>query len=74
MKIALCSDEWHEVKQYVQDWLKKRGFKCVLLGSFVSYQNEPWVESAVKAALSVAAGECSEGIFFCFGYRSFNCC
>jgi ribose 5-phosphate isomerase B len=66
MKIALCSDEWHDINNHVQTWLKENGYECILFGSFASHKEEPWVEATSKAARAITNGECVEGIFFCW--------
>jgi len=66
MKIALCSDEPYPVHHVIKDELKRRRHVVVPFGSFLSGRDEPWAEVAERAALSVAKGECEEGIFLCW--------
>jgi ribose 5-phosphate isomerase B len=66
MKIALVSDEWHPIDAYILEWLKQHEIETVLFGSFVSHQDESWVDVTLKAANAVAEGKADEGIFLCW--------
>lgn len=66
MKIALSTDEWHPINLFIQKWLQKRNFECTYFGSYLSRQDEPWVEATAQAAQRVATGLCNEGIFSCW--------
>jgi ribose 5-phosphate isomerase B len=66
MRIAVCSDEPYPVHEVVRAQLATRGHELVPFGALASGKDEPWAEIAEQAALSVARGECDEGIFFCW--------
>jgi ribose 5-phosphate isomerase B len=66
MRIAVCSDEPYPVHEVVRAQLAARGHELVPFGALASGKEEPWAEVAEQAALSVARGECDEGIFFCW--------
>ena len=66
MKIALVSDEYHPINQYVLEWLEDKGYQIMLFGSYESKQDEPWIEVTIKAAKAISNGECQEGVFFCW--------
>ena len=66
MRIALCSDEPYPVNELVRSLCEARGHNVVPFGSVASGSEAPWAEVAEQAALSVAGGECDEGIFFCW--------
>ena len=66
MRIALCSDEVYPIHAIVEATLTKRGHAVVRFGALASGKDEPWADVAERAALSVARGECDEGVFFCW--------
>lgn len=66
MKIALVSDEWHSINEYIQKWLQNNKIDTTLFGSYLSNKDEPWVEVTIQASLAVARGQCQEGIFSCW--------
>lgn len=66
MKIALVSDEWHPIDAYIEEWIHQHGMEALLLGSFGSHHDEPWVEATLEAAKTIANGQADEGIFLCW--------
>jgi ribose 5-phosphate isomerase B len=66
MRIAICSDEPYPVHELVRNLVEARGHSVIAFGSVKSGKEAPWAEVAEQAALSVAHGECDEGIFFCW--------
>ena len=66
MRIAICSDEPYPVHDLVRSLAEQRGHSVVPFGSVETGREAPWAEAAEEAALSVARGECDEGIFFCW--------
>lgn len=64
--IALVTDEFHPINQYVHDWLINKGYELNLFGSFVTKKDESWVHATTEAAHSIASGLSDEGIFFCW--------
>src|SRR6476659_260060 len=66
MRIALCSDEPYPVNDLVRSLCEARGHTVVAFGSVATGSEAPWADVAEQAALSVASGDCDEGIFFCW--------
>ena len=66
MKIAVVSDEFYPVNEFVVNDLKKRDHEVVAFGALASNKDEPWPMVAKDAALSIVKGLCDEGIFFCW--------
>jgi len=66
MRVALCSDEPYPVHQLVEQWLKEHGHEVTPFGAVSTGAETPWVETAEQAAQAVAAGQCDQGIFFCW--------
>lgn len=66
MQIALSTDEWYPLNQYVKDHLINNGHTVKEFGSYLSQKDESWVDCTLEAAKSVACGESDEGIFFCW--------
>src|SRR5688572_20370103 len=66
MRIAICSDEPYPVNDLVRSLCEARGHSVVAFGAAATGKETPWAEVAEQAALSVAGGECDEGIFFCW--------
>ncbi|MFI5307233.1 MAG: RpiB/LacA/LacB family sugar-phosphate isomerase [Polyangiales bacterium] len=66
MRIAICSDEPYPVHDLVRKLIEARGHSAVSFGSIATGKEAPWAEVAEQAAASVAAGECDEGVFFCW--------
>ena len=66
MRIAMCSDEPYPVHEVVRALLEKRGHTVVGFGSIATGNEAAWADVAEQAALSIARGECDEGVFFCW--------
>ena len=66
MRIAVCSDEPYPVHDLVVAAIEARGHEVVGFGSLVTGTDAPWADTAELAALAVAAGDCDEGVFFCW--------
>lgn len=66
MRIAVCSDESYPIHAQVIEQLKQRGHEVCCFGAINSGRDEPWAEVAAQAARSIVAGDCAEGIFFCW--------
>jgi ribose 5-phosphate isomerase B len=66
MRIALCSDEPYPVHATVRALLEARSHEVVPFGAVATGRDAPWADAAEDAALAVASGACSEGIFFCW--------
>jgi len=65
MKIAVGSDEKTYLSQKVVEDLKKRGHQVELLGALVT-DEAMWPQVAVDVAKRVAAGDCDQGVLFCW--------
>jgi len=66
MRIALCSDEPYPVHATLRRAIEARGHTVVPFGAIASAHEEPWADVAEAAALSVARGDCDEGVFACW--------
>ena len=66
MRIAICSDEPYPVNDLVRALIEARGHTAVKFGALATGKEAPWAEVAEQAALSVARGDCDEGVFFCW--------
>ena len=66
MRFAVCSDEWYPVNDAVVAFLHARGHQTQLFGALLSHQPESWVQTATQAATVISAGDCQQGIFFCW--------
>jgi ribose 5-phosphate isomerase B len=66
MRIAICSDEPYPVNDLVRALVEGRGHSVLPFGAPATGKDAPWADVAEQAALSVARGECDEGIFFCW--------
>jgi len=65
MKLAVSSDEQVPLTDHVIDWLKQHGHEIVLCGALKS-KPEWWPRASQELAELVAAGECEQGILFCY--------
>jgi len=66
MRIALCSDEPYPVHDTLRAEIERRGHTVVPFGAVASGHDEPWALAAEQAAMSVASGDCDQGIFLCW--------
>ena len=66
MRISLAADESYPVHQAILAALARRGHTTEAFGAFAGGKDAPWAVVARQAALSVAGGECDEGIFLCW--------
>jgi ribose 5-phosphate isomerase B len=65
MKIAVGSDEYTHLTDFVIQELKKRGIELELHGPLAG-ESIQWAEVAQKVAERVADGACDQGILFCW--------
>jgi len=65
VKIAIGSDEQTPLTNFVIEAVKERGHEVELFGT-LSGKPLSWVEAGEQVALSVARGDCQEGILFCW--------
>ena len=66
MKIALSTDEWHPIHEFIQTWLKDKGHEILLYGSYKTHQDVSWVDSTISAAEAVSKGQCDQAILCCW--------
>jgi ribose 5-phosphate isomerase B len=67
MKIALVSDDFYPIHDFVVEWLQSKGHNVMFFGAFASRQTEQsWVIPTHQATRAIQKGECEEGIFFCW--------
>lgn len=66
MRIALAADEPYPVHATLRAELERRGHVVVPFGAVASGAESPWASVAEEAALSVARGDCDEGVFLCW--------
>lgn len=66
MRVALVSDEPYPVHAVVREELARRGHEAVPFGAIATGAEVPWADAAEEAARAVAAGDCDEGVFFCW--------
>lgn len=66
MKIALSTDEWHPIHEFIQTWLKDKGHEILLYGSYKTHQDVSWVDSTFSAAEAVSKGQCDQAILCCW--------
>lgn len=66
MRFAVGSDEVYPVQDVVIRELEARGHEVVRFGATASGQEEPWAEVAEAAGRAVAAGDCDQGVLFCW--------
>jgi len=65
MKIAVGTDERTTVTDFVVEELKRRGHQVEFVGP-LSGETYPWPDVARTVGEKVAAGECDEGVLFCW--------
>ncbi|MGI9554038.1 MAG: RpiB/LacA/LacB family sugar-phosphate isomerase [Thermodesulfobacteriota bacterium] len=65
MKIAVGSDEKNHLTDFVIDELKKMNFDLELFGPLED-DDIQWTDVSEKVAVSVASGQCNQGILFCW--------
>jgi ribose 5-phosphate isomerase B len=65
MKLAISSDEKVPLTDHVVDWLEQHGHEIVLCGSLKG-RSELWPRASQELAELVAAGECEQGVLFCY--------
>jgi ribose 5-phosphate isomerase B len=65
MKIVVASDEKTILTDFVVEDLRKRGHELVLLGPLVG-EEIPWTLVSEQLADTVAKGEATEGVLFCY--------
>ncbi|KTD68299.1 MULTISPECIES: RpiB/LacA/LacB family sugar-phosphate isomerase [Legionella] len=66
MKIAVCSDEFYPVNEFVVQELERLGHQVVAFGAIKTGHSESWIKTAQVAAEAIRQGTCDEGIFFCW--------
>ncbi|MCS7187851.1 MAG: RpiB/LacA/LacB family sugar-phosphate isomerase [Armatimonadota bacterium] len=64
--VVIGSDDVYPAAQAACDYLERKGFEVVKLGSLVTNKVEPWVDVAVEVAKRVVKGEAQFGIVVCY--------
>lgn len=66
MRIAVCSDEPYPVNALVCAILEKEGHEVIRFGAVLDGRETAWAKVAEEAAQAIVAGNCDEGVFFCW--------
>ncbi|MEZ0290133.1 MAG: RpiB/LacA/LacB family sugar-phosphate isomerase [Sulfolobales archaeon] len=66
MRIAIGSDDLYPVALFLKDYLAKRGFELVLIGSLKTGKPEPWPQVGFEVGSLVARREVDFGIVICY--------
>ncbi len=66
MKIALGSDDSTPLTDFVAEELARRGHDVVRTGALVRGDDARWPAVGAQVGELVAAGECAQGVLFCY--------
>ncbi len=66
MNIAVSSDEYYPIHDYVVEELKKLGHSVTCFGALLTKETGSWVDAAKVASEAVRSGKCDEAILFCW--------
>ncbi len=66
MKIAIGSDDLYPAALFLKEYLEKKGYKLVLVGSLKTNKPEPWPNVGFEVGELVARGEVDFGIVICY--------
>ncbi|MCH8199244.1 MAG: RpiB/LacA/LacB family sugar-phosphate isomerase [Chloroflexi bacterium] len=66
MKIALGSDDSTPLTDFVAEDLARRGHDVVRTGALVQGGDPRWPAVGARVGALVAAGECAQGVLFCY--------
>lgn len=66
IKVAVGSDDLYPAARFVFEYLKKKGFEVVPMGSLRSGKPEPWPEVGIEVATVVAEGRVDWGVLVCY--------
>jgi ribose 5-phosphate isomerase B len=65
-KVAVGSDDLYPVAKFVYEYLKKKGFEVVPVGSLKSNKPEPWPHVGLEVGQMVAKGMVNWGVVVCY--------
>jgi ribose 5-phosphate isomerase B len=65
-RVAVGSDDLYPAARFAVEYLKKKGFEVVTVGSVRSGKPEPWPRVAIEVAEMVARGEVDWGVLVCY--------
>jgi ribose 5-phosphate isomerase B len=65
-RVAVGSDDLYPAARFTVDYLKRKGFEVVAVGSVRSGKPEPWPRVAVEVAEMVARGDVDWGVLVCY--------
>ncbi|MGC9147832.1 MAG: RpiB/LacA/LacB family sugar-phosphate isomerase [Sulfolobales archaeon] len=66
MRIAIGSDDIYPAALFLKEYLEKKGYKLVLVGSMKTNKPEPWPNVGFEVGELVARGEVDFGIVICY--------
>jgi ribose 5-phosphate isomerase B len=66
LRIAVCSDEPHAAHEALIAHIETQGHEVLRFGALISGDEVDWAPAAEAAAIAVATGAATEGIFFCW--------
>jgi ribose 5-phosphate isomerase B len=66
MKLAVGSDERTQLTDWVVEELERRGMEVELHGALRPGEDPRWPEVAQRVGRQVSAGDCQQGILFCW--------
>lgn len=65
-RVVVGSDDVYPAARAASEYLEKKGFEVVRVGSVESGRLEPWPDVAAKVARMVARGEAEWGVLVCY--------
>jgi len=65
-KVAVGSDDLYHVAKFTVEYLKKKGFEVVPIGSVKSGKPEPWPKVAIEVGEMVKRREVDWGVVICY--------
>ncbi|MCX8204922.1 MAG: RpiB/LacA/LacB family sugar-phosphate isomerase [Candidatus Nezhaarchaeota archaeon] len=66
VKVAVGSDDLYPCAKESAEYLRRRGFEVVVVGSLKSGKSEPWPDVALEVAKLVSSGEARWGLLVCY--------
>ncbi len=66
MRIAIGSDDLYPAAIFLKEYLEKKGYELVLVGSLKTNKPEPWPNVGFEIGELVARGEVDFGIVICY--------
>ncbi|MCS7263259.1 MAG: RpiB/LacA/LacB family sugar-phosphate isomerase [Armatimonadetes bacterium] len=65
-RVIVGADDVYPAAQSACDYLERKGFEVVKVGSLVTGKVEPWVDVAVEVAKQVVSGGADFGVVVCY--------